>query len=67
METTGTEKGQRKGRWTKKMVTGKETKGERNREDMKRRAQAKKITKTAKVRVLERSGFKKKKEQGFKE
>jgi hypothetical protein len=43
------------------------TKAESNREDTKRRAQAKKITKTAKVRVLgilERSGFKKKKNRG---
>jgi hypothetical protein len=43
-----------KGRWTKKMRSGKEAnhKGEHKRENMKGRAQAKMITKTAKVRVL---------------
>jgi hypothetical protein len=39
----------------------KKHKGEYKREDTKGRAEAKNITKTAKVRVFERSGFKKKK------
>jgi hypothetical protein len=41
----------------------KKHKGEYKREDTKGRAEAKNITKTAKVRVFERSGFKKKKEE----
>jgi hypothetical protein len=43
----------------------KKHKGEHRREDMKGRAQPKKITKAAKVMVLllDRSGFKKKKEE----
>jgi hypothetical protein len=58
-------KGKEKGRWTKKVASGKKHKGEYKREDTKGRAEAKNITKTAKVRVFERSGFKKKKKKNF--
>jgi hypothetical protein len=56
-----------KGRWTKKMRSGKEAQREHKRENMKGRAQAKMITKTAKSEgiILERRGFKKKKKKNF--
>jgi hypothetical protein len=45
-------KDKEKDRWAKKIGSGKEAQRERNGEDTKGRAEAKKITETAKVRVL---------------
>jgi hypothetical protein len=45
-------KDKEKGRWTKKVGSGKKHKGEHKREDTKRRTQTKKVTTTKKVSVF---------------